>query len=666
MSHEEAAKRAAQLRAEIERHNHLYYVLDRPEITDAEYDRLMRELLAIEEAYPDLQTPDSPTLRVGGEPLPIFETVTHRVPLLSLANAYGPDELRAFDARVKRFLGTREVSYVAELKIDGLTVALTYEESRLVLAATRGDGERGEDVTANVRTIRSVPLRLARPGLSLAVRGEVYIRRRDFDRLNEARREAGEPEFANPRNAAAGSLRQLDPKITAARPLDAFFYDVLSVEGPSLETQWEALSFLRELGFKVNPEARLCRDIEEVIAFCDEWAERRHELAYEIDGIVVKVNSLAQLERLGATAKAPRGKIAYKYPAEEEVTRVLEIAVNVGRTGVLTPLAILEPVEVAGSTVSRATLHNEDYIREKDIRIGDTVVVRKAGDVIPEVVRVLPERRTGAERVFTMPAHCPECGADVVRLEGEAAARCVGAACPAQLREGIIHFASRNAMNIEGLGPQIVAQLIEAGLIRDAADLYRLRQEDLVELERFGERSAENLVRAIAATRGNELARLIFALGIRHVGENVARVLAEEFRSMDALAAATEEDLLAIPAIGPKIAASIVSYFREEQNRRLIEKLRKAGVRMEEAPEAAPAGPQPLAGKTFVLTGGLASMTREEAEERLRALGAKVASSVSRKTDYVVVGKDPGSKYQKALELGIEILNEEEFLRMLG
>ncbi|MCL6614679.1 MAG: NAD-dependent DNA ligase LigA, partial [Firmicutes bacterium] len=346
-------------------------------------------------------------------------------------------------------------------------------------------------------------------------------------------------------------LRQLDPKITAARPLDAFFYDVLFVEGPSLETQWEALSFLRELGFKVNPEARLCRDIEEVIAFCDEWAERRHELAYEIDGIVVKVNSLAQLERLGATAKAPRGKIAYKYPAEEEVTRVLEIAVNVGRTGVLTPLAILEPVEVAGSTVSRATLHNEDYIREKDIRIGDTVVVRKAGDVIPEVVRVLPERRTGAERVFIMPAHCPECGADVVRLEGEAAARCVGAACPAQLREGIIHFASRNAMNIEGLGPQIVAQLIEAGLIRDAADLYRLRQEDLVELERFGEKSAENLVRAIAATRGNELARLIFALGIRHVGENVARVLAEEFRSMDALAAATEEDLLAIPAIGP-------------------------------------------------------------------------------------------------------------------
>ncbi|MGQ9779676.1 MAG: NAD-dependent DNA ligase LigA [Bacillota bacterium] len=664
MSHEEAARRAAELRAEIERHNYLYYVLDRPEITDAEYDRLMRELLAIEEAYPDLQTPDSPTLRVGGAPLPVFQTVTHRVPLLSLANAYSPEELRAFDARVKRFLGTRDVSYVAELKIDGLTVALTYEAGRLVLGATRGDGEQGEDVTANVRTIRSIPLRLSRSDLSLIVRGEVYMKRPDFLRLNEARRAAGEPEFANPRNAAAGSLRQLDPKVTASRPLDAFFYDVLAVEGATVTTQWEALSFLRELGFKVNPEARLCRDIEEVIAFCDEWAERRHGLAYEIDGIVVKVNSLAQLAALGATAKAPRGKIAYKYPATEEVTRVLDIVVNVGRTGVLTPLAILEPVEVAGSTVSRATLHNEDYIREKDIRIGDTVVVRKAGDVIPEVVRVLSERRTGAERVFVMPTRCPECGADVVRLEGEVAARCVGAACPAQLREGIIHFASRNAMNIEGLGPQIIAQLIETGLIHDAADLYRLREEDLVELERFGPKSAANLVRAIAATRENELARLIFALGIRHVGENVARVLAEHFRSMDALAAASEEELLAIPAIGPKIAASIVSYFREEQNRRLLAKLRAAGVRMEEG-EAAPAGPQPLAGKTFVLTGGLASMTREEAEERLRALGAKVASSVSRKTDYVVVGKDPGSKYQKALELGITILREEEFLKML-
>ncbi|NLG83612.1 MAG: NAD-dependent DNA ligase LigA, partial [Firmicutes bacterium] len=587
MSREEAARRAAELRAEIERHNYLYYVLDRPEITDAEYDRLMRELMAIEEAYPDLQTPDSPTLRVGGAPLAVFETVTHRVPLLSLANAYTPEELRAFDARVKRFLGTGDVSYVAELKIDGLTVALTYEAGRLVLGATRGDGEQGEDVTANVRTIRSIPLRLSR-ALSLIVRGEVYMKRPDFLRLNEARRAAGEPEFANPRNAAAGSLRQLDPKITASRPLDAFFYDVLTVEGADVATQWEALSFLRELGFKVNPAARLCRDIEEVIAFCDEWATRRHEVAYEIDGIVVKVNSLAQLTALGATAKAPRGKIAYKYPATEEVTRALELAVNVGRTGVLTPLAILEPVEVAGSTVSRATLHNEDYIQEKDIRIGDTVVVRKAGDVIPEVVRVLPERRTGTERIFTMPTRCPECGADVVRLEGEAAARCVGAACPAQLREGIIHFASRNAMNIEGRGPQIVSQLIEAGLVHDAADLYRLREQDLVKLERFGPKSAENLVRAIAATRGNELARLIFALGIRHVGENVARVLAERFRSMDALAAADEEELLAIPAIGPKIAASIVSYFREEQNRRLLEKLRAAGVKMEEG-EAAPA-----------------------------------------------------------------------------
>lgn len=665
LTHDQANARARELRAEIERHNHLYHVLDRPEITDAEYDRLVRELTAIEEAYPDLQTPDSPTLRVGGEPLAVFETVSHRVPLLSLANAYSAEDLRAFDQRVKRFLDVEAVAYVAELKIDGLTVALTYEADQLVLGATRGDGERGENVTNNVRAIRSIPLRLAGgKGLSLAVRGEVYIRRDDFVRLNEGRRQAGEPEFANPRNAAAGSLRQLDAKVTAGRPLDVFFYDLLHVQGASVDNQWDALAFLRGLGFRVNQESRLCRDIEEVIAFCDAWAAHRYELPYEIDGIVVKVNSLASQAQLGATSKSPRSKIAYKYPAEERMTKVLDITVNVGRTGAVTPLAILEPVEVAGSTVGRATLHNEDYVRDKDIRVGDTVVIRKAGDVIPEVVRVLPERRTGREQPFVMPGRCPECGAEVVRLDGEAAARCVGAACPAQLREGIIHFASRGAMNIEGLGPQIIAQLIGAGLIHDPADLYRLDKEDLLGLERFADKSAENLIQAIQGTKDNSLARLLFALGIRHVGENVARMLVECYPSLDALAAASQEELQSIPAVGPKIAASIVSYFHEEQNRALIEKLRAAGVKLAETARAA--GPLPLQGKTFVLTGGLASMTREEAEERLRRLGAKTTGSVSKKTDFVVVGKDPGSKYQKALELGVKVIDENGLLEMLG
>ncbi len=661
-----AAARAAELRREIERHNYLYYVLDRPEISDADYDQLMRELIALEEAYPELAAPDSPTRRVGGEPLAVFAAVTHRVPLLSLANAYDEEDLRAFDQRVKRFLDLDEVGYVAELKIDGLTVALTYEEGRLVLAATRGDGERGEDVTANVRTIKSIPLRLAgdRPG-AMAVRGEIYIRKDDFARLNEARREAGEQEFANPRNAAAGSLRQLDPRVTAGRPLDAFFYDLLFAEGAGVETQWQSLQFLKKMGLKINPESRSCRSIEEVIAYCGEWSGRRHDLPYEIDGIVVKVDSLAWQERLGFTAKAPRSKIAYKFPAEEQTTTVLDIAVNVGRTGAITPLAVLSPVEVAGSTVSRATLHNEDYIREKDIRVGDTVVIRKAGDVIPEVVRVLPEKRTGRERIFAMPAHCPVCGAEVVRLEDEAVARCIGSACPARLRESIIHFASRDAMDIEGLGPQIASQLIEAGLVKDPSDLYRLDKERLLALDRFGAKSAENLIAAVDASRNNPLYRLIFALGIRHVGENVARILADNYAGLEELAKAPYEELRAIPGIGPKIAESIALYFQEEQNKRLLAELRAAGVRMTEERTSAVAD-APLAGKTFVLTGGLESMSRAEAEERLRALGAKPAGSVSKKTDYVVVGKDPGSKYQKALELGITILNEAQLKEMLG
>ncbi|MGE5578309.1 MAG: NAD-dependent DNA ligase LigA [Syntrophothermus sp.] len=657
--------RVARLREQIRYHDYRYYVLDEPEISDAEYDRLMRELMQLEERHPELVTPDSPTQRVGGAPLEAFETVIHPVPLLSLANAYDAGELMAFDRRIKKALETEEVSYVAELKIDGLTVALTYQDGVLAQAATRGDGERGEDVTKNVRTIKSVPLRLkSGEPLNLAVRGEAYMRREDFARLNEARVAKGEPLFANPRNAAAGSLRQLDPRVTAERPLDVYLYGLLYCRERQFATQWDALAFLKEQGFPVNPHSRLCEDIEAVIAYCDEWAEKREGLPHDIDGIVVKVNSLAQQEALGATGKSPRGMIAYKFPAEQVTTTVEDIVVNVGRTGAVTPLAILRPVEVAGSVVSRVGLHNEDYIREKDIRIGDTVVIQKAGDVIPEVVRVIPEQRTGKEREFAMPEHCPECGADVVRPEGEAVARCVGISCPAQLRESLIHFASRGAMDIEGLGPAIISGLIEQGYVKDAADLYDLTLDQLLSLERMGEKLATKLLAAIQASKDAPLERVLFALGIRHVGEGVARTLAGHFGSIDALMAAGYETLQQVPEVGDKIAESIVSFFAESQNRRVVERLRAAGVNMKAAERPA-GGEQPLAGKTFVITGALSGFSREEAEEAVRRMGGRVSGSVSKKTDFVVVGEKPGSKYDKARELGIPILDEAGFVEML-
>ena len=665
---EEIQKRVRKLRNELNKHNRLYYVQDAPEISDAEYDRLMWELQHLEEAYPELVTMDSPTQRVGGRPAEIFETVNHLAPLLSLNNGFSPADLRDFDRRVKKLAGIDEIKYTTELKIDGLTVALTYENGLLVQGATRGDGIRGEEITENIKTIRSIPLRLEQkiPG-RIIVRGEVYIKKTDFVGLNKIREKAEEPLFANPRNAAAGSLRQLDPKITASRPLDAFFYDLVlwdeSLNNPA-KSQWEALEALKRWGLKVNPYGKLCENIEEAVDYCQQWTENRNQLPYEIDGIVIKVDSLQLQDKLGTTAKAPRAKIAFKFPAQEEKTKIGEIIVNVGRTGALTPLAILEPVRVAGSTVSRATLHNEDYIREKEIMIGDQVVIRKAGDVIPEVVRVIKEERTGRERPFIMPETCPVCHATVYREQGEAVARCMGLACPAQLKEAIIHFASRDAMDIEGLGPALVHLLVEKEFIKDQADLYSLEYDELIGLERFGERSARNLLQAITESKERSLPHLIFALGIRHVGAEMARKLAAHFRSLDSLLGAEKEELKAVGEVGEAIAESILHYAGDDQNRELIEKLRRAGLNF--TLKTASSNTQPLAGESFVLTGTLRDFTRSEAEEALRDLGAKPSSTVSKKTNYVVVGADPGSKYQKALNLGVKILNESEFQHLLN
>lgn len=668
MGLEEAGKRAAELRQVLEYHDYRYYVLDSPRISDAEYDALMRELIELETNYPELITPDSPTQRVGAVPAEEFGTVVHRRPLLSLANVLNEEELREFDRRVRALLAGEAVEYVVELKIDGLAVSLIYADGLFKLGATRGDGERGEDVTQNLRTIKSVPLKLQKvegishPSLA-EVRGEVFMSRKAFARLNDERRQKGDPLFANPRNAAAGSVRQLDPHITASRQLDIFVYGLGHVEDGSFATHTACLDYLRRAGFKVNRHVELFNRMDEVAAYCRRWASAREDLEYEIDGLVVKVNSLGQQARLGATAKSPRWAVAYKFPAQQAQTIIKDIFVRVGRTGVLTPTAELEPVRLSGVTVGKATLHNDDFIREKDIRIGDTVIIRRAGEVIPEVVRVVCEKRTGAEKKFAMPTRCPECGARVVRGENEAAARCTGVSCPAQLREALIHFASRDAMNIEGLGPAIISQLLREGLVRDVADLYYLRGEQLARLERMGEKSARNLLEAIARTRQNPLGRLIFALGIRHVGGRAAGLLAENFGSMGALSRATYAELTSIAEIGDKIARSVLGFFAEEQTKRLLAKLKQAGVNMRAEPRAEEG--KALGGKQFVFTGRLASFTRQQAEEAVRRLGGTVASSVSRKTDYVVAGDDPGGKYDRARELGIAVLSEEEFSEMV-
>lgn len=654
-----------ELREKINYHGQLYYNEDRPEISDAQYDELVHQLVALENQYPDLVTSDSPTQRVGGAPIEAFQKVTHRVPMLSLDNAFNAGDLRAFDQRVKKLSGRDEIAYVLELKIDGLTAVLTYENGKLARGATRGDGEVGEDVTHNIRTIKSIPQTLKKP-VSIDIRGEVYMKKQAFSELNAVREERGEALFANPRNAAAGSVRQLDSRIAAERSLDYLAYDLIYLGDGGLTSHMQVLEYLEELGFTVNERQR-CADIEEVIKLTEEWAEERNNHPFEIDGLVIKIDDLALRDELGTTAKSPRWAMAYKFPAQQKTTKVLDIIPSVGRTGVITPVASLEPVEVAGSTVSRATLHNEDELRRKDVRIGDTVVIQKAGDVIPEVVRVVTEERSGEEKEFVMPTECPVCHGPVLREPGEAVHRCVNTlACSAQIKEGIVHFVARDAMNLEGIGPSLIDQLLEKGLIKDVADLYYLTKDQLLGLERMGEKSAQNAIGAIEESKERSLDRLIFALGIRHVGSGTARLLTEKYKSIDALLEAQADELLEVDEIGPKSAESIANFFAQQRNRDLIEKLRQGGVKMEMAVVEEAAADTSLAGQTFVFTGSLEKLARSEAQEMVLKRGGKVSSSVSKKTNYVVYGADPGSKYEKAVELNVQTLTEEEFMRLIG
>jgi DNA ligase (NAD+) len=655
-------KQVERLREEIRRHERLYYVENRPEVTDADFDRLMRDLAALEERYPELATPDSPTRRVGGAPAEAFAAVEHAVPMLSLENAYSWEDAEAWRSRVRRALGAEPSAWVAELKIDGLSITLRYEQGALVRGATRGDGFRGEDVTENVRTIRSLPLRVAGTE-PLEVRGEVFYTKSAFQKVNADREVAGEPLFANPRNAAAGTMRLLDSRITSKRRLDAWIYSMAEAT-PLPVSQAETLERLRVLGFPVNPHWRRCASFEEVREFIASWESARHDLDFETDGVVIKVDERRLQERLGATAKSPRWSLAYKYPPEVAATVVRRISVNVGRTGVLTPVAHFDPVSLGGTTVRRATLHNYEDLSRKDVRLGDTVVIEKGGDVIPKVVRVVIEKRPPDAGPFEMPVRCPICEDPIVREPGEVAARCVNPACPAVVREALRHFCGRRAMNIEGLGEKLVDQLVREGLLTDVASIYDLKAEHLVALERWGEKSASNLLEEITRSRQNDLPRLLFALGIRHVGEKAARTLALRFGSLDALAEATAQELQKVPEIGPNTAQAIVAWFSHPSHRGLIERLRRHGVSFRSR-ALAPVSGGPLAGKTVVLTGTL-PVAREEATGRLEAAGAKVTGSVSKKTDLVLAGEAGGSKLDRARELGIRVVGWEEMLEMLG
>ncbi len=666
---EKVKREIERLRREINRHDYLYYVLAQPEISDYEYDMLMKRLEELEQQYPEFITPDSPTQRVSGVPTKEFPVVQHRKPMLSLSNTYNEEEIRDFDRRVRSLLRPGEkYEYVCELKIDGVAMSLLYEDGVLVRAATRGDGEQGDDVTNNVKTIRSIPLRLETedPVLrNIEVRGEIYFYRKDLVKLNEERLENGEPPFANPRNAAAGSLKLQDPRLVAKRPLKMFCYWIEPLSDERyLKTHYHGLKTLEQLRFPVNPHYRLCQNIEEVIAYWSEWQQKRDTLPYDIDGVVVKLNDLEQQERLGATAKSPRWAIAFKFKAEQVETRLKEIVWQVGRTGVVTPVAILEPVQILGTTVSRATLHNVEEIQRLDVRPGDYVLLEKGGDVIPKIVRVIKEKRPKDLPPYQPPTTCPVCGSPLVKHPGEVALRCENVACPEQVARRVEHFASRRAMDIEGLGEKVVDLLFREKLISDYGDLYYLKAKQLASLERMGEKSAANLIEAIERSKQQPLERLIFALGIPFVGEGAARLLAEKFQSLDALMNASVEEIASIEGIGEKTAVSIRKFFDNPSNRQVIEKLRRAGVRFQQEEEAVQLDER-FAGKTFVFTGALSRFTRDEAAELVRQRGGKVSNSVSRKTDYVVVGEDPGSKYQKALQLGVTILNEEEFVRML-
>ena len=666
MKRDQAAARVAKLRDEIRRHERLYYVLNQPEISDQQYDALERELRELETQFPDLVAPDSPTQRVGERPSEEFPTFAHRAPMLSLDNTYSEDELREFEERIFRLVGRREMAYVAELKIDGLSLALHYEDGRLVRGVTRGDGLRGDDVTPNVRAIRSIPLVLVGTGVpqALEARGEVFLSRSRFDALNREREDREEEPFANPRNAAAGTMKTLDARIVAERGLDIYLYALVQAKDLAARGHWEALERMRSWGLKTNPTSRLCRGLDEVLAYCAEWREKRDGLEYDIDGVVVKVDDFALQQELGFTAKFPRWAIAYKYPARQAATRVEAIEVQVGRTGKLTPVAHLAPVSLAGSTVSRATLHNEEEVARKDVRVGDTVLIEKGGDVIPKVVEVVQGKRPPRTSPWEPPEKCPVCGSAALKVEGEVDRRCPRASCPAQVEERLKHYARRQAMDIEGLGDVLVHQLVEKGLVRDFADLYKLGLEDIVGLERMAEKSGQNLLDQIDASRSRELRRLLFGLGIRFVGERAAMLLARHFRSLEALARASVEEIDALYEIGPAVAHSVQDWFADEANRRLVDRLRAARVRTSEASEA----PASLAfqGMQFVLTGGLVTMTRDEARAAIEARGGRVTSSVSKKTSVVVVGVDPGSKYDKARELAVKCMDESEFRRLLG
>ena len=668
MERNELEKRVEELNSLLHKYGHAYYVLDKSLVTDSTYDELLQELLKIEAEFPDLIYPDSPSQRVGGEILSMFGKVTHENRMLSLSNAFNEEDLRDFDERVQEATGS-DVSYICELKIDGLAISLRYVDGRFTQGATRGDGTIGEDITANLKTIRTIPLRLTEP-ISIEVRGEAYMPKKSFVKLNEARDEAGEEPFANPRNAAAGSLRQLNPKIAASRNLAMFVYGI-GGDGSEFgqDSHSDALDYLAKLGFETNKERQRCKTIDEVIEYISIWTEKRSSLDYEIDGIVVKVDLFEDQEQLGYTARSPRWSTAFKFPAAEVITKLLDIELSVGRTGVVTPTAILEPVLVDGSTVGRASLHNEDLIKEKDIRIGDTVIIRKAGDIIPEVVAPLLDNRTGDEMPFEMPDECPACDSILVRFEGEVALRCVNPKCSAQMKEAIIHFVSRNAMNIEGIGERVVEQLYRENLVQKAvSDLYTLTKEQLIELERMGEKSGSNLLTAIENSKENSLEKMLFGLGIRHVGEKAASILSEEFGTLEALMKATTEELIAIHEIGDKVAESITTYFNNEDVLEVLRKLESYGLNLTYKGQSRLDIPEdgPFAGRTVVLTGKLFRLTRGEAKKNIEALGGKVTGSVSKNTDLVIAGEDAGSKIVRAEELEITVWNEEKLLSVLG